>query len=268
MTTIYANNSTKIDSRAVEQAIQAIATREPDREELERVLSCIDLTSLEGKDTDQSIATLCNKAMETGVAAVCVYPSLVKVAKNILNATSIKVASVAGAFPSGQLPLPLRLEEVKYALDEGADEIDMVISRREFLQGNYAFTSEEVAAVKAACGRATLKVILETGELETLENTALASRIAIEAGADFIKTSTGKITVNATLPHTYIMLKEIKMHYDKTGKRIGMKPSGGIADGETAVKYLRLTEELLGKEWLQPNLFRFGASRLLDKIRL
>lgn len=266
MTTAYANTSTNIDALSVENAIRDIPRHNPVEEELRTVLSCIDLTSLEGRDTNERIRELCKKAVSAGVVAVCVYPSLVGPAKEVLKDTSIKIASVAGGFPSGQLPLKLRLEEVKYALNEGADEIDMVISRREFLQKNYAFTRDEVAAVKSVCGTTVLKVILETGELENMENIGLASRLAIEGGADFIKTSTGKINQNATLEHVFVMLNEIQHHFRKTGKRVGIKPSGGIADGQTAVQYLRLIQQVLGKEWLKPSLFRMGASRLVDNI--
>ena len=266
MTTVYANNSTKIDVLSVEKVVGDIPAHVPAEEELRTILSCIDLTSLEGRDTGERIHELCKKAVSAGVAAVCVYPSLVASAREVLNDTSIKIASVAGGFPSGQIPLHLRLEEVKYALAEGADEIDMVISRKAVLEKEYSFTREEVAAVKEICGKATLKVILETGELETLENIALASRMAIEGGADFIKTSTGKTSLNATLPHVFVMLDEIRAQYLKTGKKIGIKPSGGITDGATAVKYLRLVQQVLGKEWLKPPLFRIGASRLVDNI--
>lgn len=266
MTAAYLNNLTEIDPLAIENVLKAISLGAPGREELKLVLSCVDLTSLEGKDTDQTIMELCAKAVKSNVAAVCVYPSLVKAAKIALKGTSIKVASVAGSFPSGQLPLELRLEEVRYALDEGADEIDMVISRRLFLQKDYAFTVKEVAAFKEICGEKTLKVILETGELESLENIALASRLAIEGGADFIKTSTGKINGNATLPHVCVMLEEIKRHFEKTGKRVGIKPSGGISDGTIAVEYSRLTAHILGNEWLQSSLFRIGASRLVNNL--
>ncbi|HET6228231.1 MAG TPA: deoxyribose-phosphate aldolase [Bacteroidia bacterium] len=266
MTTGFTNNSTKVEPLSVEQELKAISLAVPTREELQLLLSCVDLTSLEGKDTDQGIVELAEKARIHEVAAVCVYPTLVKTAKIALTGSAIRVASVAGAFPSGQLPLELRLEEVRYALQEGADEIDMVISRREFLQKNYAFTVKEVRAIKDVCGNKTLKVILETGELQTLDNIALASRLAIEGGADFIKTSTGKIGENATLPAVYAMLLEIKNHFKNTGKKVGVKPSGGIADGDTAVKYSRLTEQLLGKEWITPSLFRIGASRLVNNL--
>lgn len=226
------------------------------------ILSLTDLTSLEGKDNEKTITTLCDKAKALKTAAVCVYPALVSIAKGSLKGTSIKVASVAGAFPSGQLPLHLRLEEAKYALQEGADEIDMVISRGKFLEGDYNTVSEEVSAFKKICGARTLKVILETGELENTEKIFKASRISIDAGADFIKTSTGKFTINATLEHVCAMLLAIK----SSGKQIGIKPSGGISDANAAVKYLHLTEMILGKEWLNSNLFRFGASRMADSI--
>jgi deoxyribose-phosphate aldolase len=266
MTTAYTNNSTKIDSLAIEKGLKAISLAAPTPEELKIALSSIDLTTLEGKDTDMVVQELCKKAVLLDVAAVCVYPSLVRAAKVALQGSAKKVASVAGGFPAGQIPLQLKLEEVKYAIGEGAGEIDLVISRKEFLQQNHSYILDEVAAVKAICGSVTLKVILETGELETLENIALASRLAIAGGADFIKTSTGKINGNATLQHVYVMLMEIKAQHERTGKRVGIKPSGGIADGKTAVSYLRLTEQLLGKDWLQPALFRIGASRLATTI--
>lgn len=266
MSTAYTNNSTKIDLHAVEKSLEAISLTAPSLEELETVLSCIDLTTLEGKDTDAAVQELCRKAVAMDVAAVCLYPTLVRTAKQALENTGKKVASVAGGFPAGQLPLHLKLEEVKYAIGEGADEIDLVINRREFLQQHHSYTQQEVAAVKAVCGNVRLKVILETGELETPENIALASRLAIAGGADFIKTSTGKINGNATLQHVYIMLNEIKAEQGRSGRRVGIKPSGGIADGRTAVAYLRLTRQLLGNDWLQPALFRIGASRLASTI--
>jgi deoxyribose-phosphate aldolase len=266
MSTAYSNNSTKIDSLAIENSLKAISLATPTLEELQLALSCIDLTTLEGKDTDAVVQELCKKAVLLNVAAVCVYPSLVKTAKTALLNSAKKVASVAGGFPAGQIPLYLKLEEAKYAIAEGADEIDFVISRKEFLQQNHSYIQDEVAAVKAVCGNVTLKVILETAELETLENIALASRMAIRGGADFIKTSTGKINGNATLQHVYVMLMEIKAEQECTGKEVGIKPSGGIADGKTAVAYLRLVEQVLGKAWMQPALFRIGASRLATTI--
>lgn len=232
------------------------------QEELRLMLSLIDLTSLDGKDHTESIIKLCEKAKKYETAAVCVYPPFVSVAKAQLKETKIKVASVAGAFPSGQLPLPLRLEEAKYAIHEGADEIDMVISRGKFLAGDHDFLFHEISEFKKVCGQKILKVILETGELDTAENIRKASEIAIQAGADFLKTSTGKITVYATLEAVCIMLLAIKA----SGKKTGIKPSGGISDANTAVKYLRLAQNILGKEQLQPGLFRLGASRLADAV--
>jgi len=246
----------------IHKLINEISSLPATKKELRLVLSLIDLTSLEGSDNDQSIHALCEKAKKYETAAVCVYPSLVSIAKKQLEGTTIKVASVAGAFPSGLSPLHLRLEEVKSALSEGSDEIDMVISRGKFLEGNHAAVSEEISAFKKICGGKTLKVILETGELGTISNIRKASEIAVDAGADFLKTSTGKISVNATLESVCAMLLTIK----DSGKKIGIKPSGGISDGNTAIKYIRLTEKILGKEWLNPTLFRFGASRLADII--
>ncbi len=260
------NESPKVDMLVVEKLISTIASAPSTIEELRLILSLVDFTSLDGKDTNADIMNLCKKAIKAGTASVCVYPSLIAVAKKTLQNTSIKIASVAGAFPSGQLPLNLRLAEVSYAIEQGADEIDMVISRGKFLEGNYQFIFDEVAAFKKVCGERTLKVILETGELETPNNIRLASDIVLQAGADFIKTSTGKISEGATLPAVCVMLQTIKDHYNKTGKKCGIKASGGIADSSSALKYLRLTEEVLGREWLKPSLFRFGASRLVDNL--
>ncbi|MBA3706672.1 MAG: deoxyribose-phosphate aldolase [Bacteroidetes bacterium] len=262
------NDSVKVDDITVERLVSGISSVPSTIVEKRLILSLVDLTTLEGKDTDNQIIELCQKAVKAGVAAVCVYPGLVEVAKQELRNTSVKVASVAGGFPSGQLPLKLRLTEACYAIEQGADEIDMVISRGKFLEGNYQSVFEEISAFKQVCGRHTLKVILETGELETLDNIRLASDIALKSGADFIKTSTGKISVNATLPAMCVMLQAIKDHYAVTGKKCGIKPSGGISDASTAVKYIRLTENVLGKEWLQPSLFRFGASRLVNHLLL
>ena len=262
----YIINYSKVDVQQVEKLIQSIDISSPTKEELKLALSLVDLTSLEGKDTAKSIESLTKKAIDSGVAAVCVYPTLVKTAALNLKNTAIKIASVAGAFPSGQLPLNLRLQEALFAIEQGADEIDMVISRGKFLEGDYQFVFDEVAAFKKIVGEKTLKVILETGELETLDNIKMASNIAIKAGADFIKTSTGKIAGVATLSAICVMLQEVKNQFEQTGKKIGIKPSGGISDGKTAVAYLRLTKTILGKEWLQPALFRFGASRLVDNL--
>jgi len=245
-----------------EKYLKEIPSLPPSREELSLVLSLTDLTSLEGKDNEKSIGGLCEKAIKLKTAAVCIYPSLVSAAKKQLKGTTIKVASVAGAFPSGQLPLKLRLQEAAFALSEGADEIDMVISRGKFLEGGHHAVSDEISAFKKICGPKKLKVILETGELMSVENISNASNIAIDAGADFIKTSTGKIAMNATLEAVCAILLAIK----DSKKKIGIKPSGGIAYGDAAVTYLRLTRNILGEGWLNPQLFRFGASRLADTV--
>lgn len=241
---------------------------------LKLALSMIDLTTLEGKDSEGKVKQLCYKAMHPHdsfpgapqVAAVCVYPTLVKTAKTALKGSNINVASVATAFPSGLAPLQVKLDDTKYAVEEGADEVDMVISRGRFLQGDYNFVFDEIAAIKEACGKAHLKVILETGELSTLDNVRKASDLAIMAGADFIKTSTGKIQPAATMPVTLVMLEAIKDHYFATGKMVGMKPAGGIANSKLALHYLVMVKETLGAAWLSPEWFRFGASRLANDI--
>lgn len=236
-------------------------------------ISMMDLTTLEGKDTVGKVSSLCQKAMNPlpgqdcpPVAAVCVYPSLVAVAKEALGNSGVKVAAVATYFPSGQATLTERLEEVRRTVDVGADEIDMVISRRAFLQGDYALVFDEIAATREACGDTHLKVILEVGELETFDNVRLASQIAIDAGAHFIKTSTGKIPNAATIPVTLVMLEVIRDHYMRTGVKIGMKPAGGIRESKEALHYLAMVKETLGDEWLTADLFRFGASSLLNEV--
>ena len=242
---------------------------------LKIVTSMMDLTTLEGKDTPGKVAYLCRKALQPadpkyGVpscAAVCVYPNMVRYARQFLGDESpVKVASVATGFPSGQYPLRTKLEEVRRAVGEGADEIDMVIDRNAFLTGDYAKVFDEVAAVKAACGPAHLKVILETGELVTYDNVRIASRIAMEAGADFIKTSTGKVQPAATMPVTLVMLEAIRDFFYETGIRIGMKPAGGIRNSKQSLAYLVMVRETLGDAWLTPDLFRFGASTLLNDV--
>ncbi len=243
-------------------------------EGLKLALSMIDLTTLEGNDTKGKVEQLCYKAMHPHntlqglptVAAICVYPPFVSVAKKALQGSKINVASVATAFPSGQSDLKIKLADTKFAVDQGADEIDMVISRGKFLSGDYQYVYDEIVAVKEACGKAHLKVILETGELETLDNVRKASEIAIQAGADFIKTSTGKIQPAATLPVTYVMLDTIKDHFIKTGKMIGMKPAGGISNSKTAFQYLIMLNEILGEKWMNNKYFRFGASSLANDI--
>ncbi|MEX2464022.1 MAG: deoxyribose-phosphate aldolase, partial [Balneolaceae bacterium] len=200
------------------------------------------------------------------VAAVCVYPNMVSVAKKALKGSTVKVASVATAFPSGMTQLQVKLDETRFAVDQGADEIDMVISRGEFLRGNYPFIFDEIASIKEACGDSHLKVILETGELETLENVRKASDIAMHAGADFIKTSTGKVSPAATQPVTLVMLEAIRDFYLETGQMVGMKPAGGIRKAKEALQYLVLVKETLGAAWLTPDLFRFGASSLTNDL--
>jgi deoxyribose-phosphate aldolase len=234
----------------------------------------IDLTTLEGKDTPGKVRQMCFKAAHLhdgypdlpNVAAVCVYPSMVKLAKSIVGSHGINVASVSTAFPSGQAPLEVKLTDTKYAVENGADEIDMVISRGKFLAGEYAFVFDEIAAIKEVCGSARLKVILETGELITLDNVRKASDIAIYAGADFIKTSTGKIQPAATLQVTYTMLQAIRDYYDETGQMIGMKPAGGISNAKLALHNLVMVKEVLGQEWLDNKWFRFGASSLANDV--
>ncbi len=237
-------------------------------------ISMIDLTTLEGKDSDGKVYAMCQKAkfpLEGApelphVAAVCVYPNLIRTAKNALEGSGVKVASVATSFPSGQSPMKLKIDEVKKVVQMGADEVDMVISRGEFLEGNYDYTFKEVRSIKEACGEAHLKVILETGELETFDNVRRASMISMLAGADFIKTSTGKVQPAATLPVTLVMLEAIRDFYNETGKIVGMKPAGGIKTTKDAIAYLCLVKETLGDLWLTPDLFRMGASSLLNDL--
>ncbi len=241
---------------------------------LKLALNMIDLTTLEGKDTDGKVKQLCYKACHLhdaypglpSVAAVCVYPSMVAVAKKALGDSGIKVASVATAFPSGQSTRDVKLRDTKFAINQGADEIDMVISRGKFHQGEYNFVFDEIAAIKEACGEARLKVILETGELGSYDKVRRASDIAMYAGADFIKTSTGKISPAATMPVTLVMLEAIRDFYYKTGKKIAMKPAGGISKAKLALHYLVMLNEVLGEEWMNNEWFRFGASSLANDI--
>ncbi len=241
---------------------------------LKLAVSMMDLTTLEGKDTPGKIAFLCRKAMQPldpryevpSCAAVCVYPNLVRVAKKFLGHSTVKVASVATAFPTGLMPLKLKLQEVRSAARDGADEIDMVINRGVFLGGDYNRVFDEIAATREACGAAHLKVILETGELQTYDNVRLASEIAMRAGADFIKTSTGKISPAATMPVTLVMLEAIRDYFYETGIRIGMKPAGSIRTAKQALAWLVMLKETLGDDWLTPDLFRFGASTLVNDV--
>lgn len=269
-----------IDQVGIEERVARFNTRSIKKQSkvsaLKLALNMIDLTTLEGKDTEGKIIQMCHKAIQPGegitdlptVAAVCVYPTYVALAKKALGSSGIKVASVATAFPSGNSNREIKLLDTKLAVDSGADEIDMVISRGEFLKGNYSFVFDEIAEIKEACGKARLKVILETGELSTLDNVRRASDIAIAAGADFIKTSTGKIQPAATMPVTLVMLEAIKDHYLKTSKMVGMKPAGGISTAKAALQYLVMVNETLGSKWLSNDWFRFGASSLANDIIL
>ena len=243
-------------------------------EALKRVFTCIDNTTLEGSDTRERVAALCRRSMELQdagrgighVAAVCVYSVFVRQAHELLNGSGIKVASVAGAFPAGQSPLAVKLQEVQYALDEGADEIDMVISRGALLEGDYGRVRDEVAAIKGLCIGRMLKVILETGELPTAAHIEKAAELAIEGGADFIKTSTGKIAVNATPEAAEVMLKVIKKHYERTGKWVGFKAAGGISTPDEVLKYVQLAEQIVGEKQITNQFFRIGASRLTERL--
>ncbi|MFM2135579.1 MAG: hypothetical protein RL021_979 [Bacteroidota bacterium] len=270
--------SPAIDQVGVEERVARLGKRSIKKESkmhaLQLAMSMLDLTTLEAKDTPGKVRQLCIKAMHPheavpgipSVAAVCVYPNLVRVAKQALAGSKVKVAAVATAFPSGMSTRKVKLEETRWAVNEGADEIDMVISRGHFLAGEYNYVFDEIAAVKEACGNAHLKVILETGELSTLDNVRRASDLAIAAGGDFIKTSTGKIQPAATLPVTLVMLESIRDHYYRTGRMIGMKPAGGISTAKLALQYLVMLRETLGQAWLTPDLFRFGASALANDL--
>ncbi len=267
-----------IDQVMVEERAQAFGKRSiktsAKLQGLKLAISMMDLTTLEGKDTPGKVAFLCRKAMQPmdpryavpSCAAVCVYPNLVRAAKKFLGESGVKVASVATAFPTGLMPLRLKLEEVRSAARDGADEIDMVIDRGVFLGGDHKRIADEIAATKEACGEAHLKVILETGELQTYDNVRIASEIAMRNGADFIKTSTGKVSPAATMPVTLVMLEAIRDYFYETGIRIGMKPAGGIRTAKQALAYLVMVKETLGDDWLTPDLFRFGASTLANDV--
>ena len=267
-----------VDAVALEARASELAKRSIKRESkiyaLELAIRMMDLTTLEGADTPGKVRAMCAKAQTPdpgdpsvpSVAAVCIYPSLVGVARRALRGTAVKVASVATAFPSGQAPLEVKLADVRAAVDAGADEIDMVIDRGAFLSGRLGHVYEEVVAVKEACGDAHLKVILETGELGTYDAVRRASFVAIAGGADFIKTSTGKVAPAATLPVTLCMLEVIRDVHEETGLVVGMKPAGGIRTAKQAIQYLCVLHETLGMDWLTPDLFRFGASSLLNDV--
>ena len=268
----------KIENVGVKERVDRFCKRSikksAKKQSLYLTLSMIDLTTLDGKDSPEKVKKLCYKAQHlddfiTGlpnVAAVCVYPTLVEIAKKELRGSNINVASVATAFPSGHSTLEVKKEETKFAINSGADEIDMVISRGKFLSGEYNYVYDEIAAIKEVCGQVHLKVILETGELGSLDNVRKASDIAMYAGADFIKTSTGKISPASSMPVTFVMLNAIKDFYKKTGVKVGMKPAGGISTSKIALQYLVMLKEVLGAEWMNKKLFRFGASSLANDV--
>jgi deoxyribose-phosphate aldolase len=269
-----------VDAVALEARASELAKRSIKRESkiyaLELAIRMMDLTTLEGADTPGKVRAMCAKAQTPDpgdpsvppVAAVCIYPSLVGVARRALRGSTVKVASVATAFPSGQAPLEVKLADVRAAVDAGAHEIDMVIDRGAFLSGRLGHVYEEVVAVKEACGDAHLKVILETGELGTYDAVRRASLVAIAGGADFIKTSTGKVAPAATLPVTLCMLEVIRDVNEETGLVVGMKPAGGIRTAKQAIQYLCVLHETLGMDWMTPDLFRIGASSLLNDVLL
>ena len=269
-----------VDQRGVEERAARVQTRSLKGDvklaALKLAVSMLDITTLEGADSAGKVKQMCVNAIQPmagrpdvgSAAAVCVYPSLVAEARKLIDSyeADVKVASVATAFPSGQSPLSLRLAEVKYAVDEGADEVDMVISRGKFLAGHYEEVFDEIVQVKEVCGEAHLKVILETGELKTYDNVRKASELAMHAGADFIKTSTGKTGSNATMPVTLVMLYAIRDYHTSTGRMVGMKPAGGISKAKLAIQYLLMVREILGSAWLSSEWFRFGASSLTTDL--
>ena len=267
-----------IDQVAVEQRAAELAKRSIKKDAkvwaLELALRCCDLTTLEGQDTPGKVAALCSKAIRPdpsdpnvpSVAAICVYPNLISTAKARLAGSSVKIASVATYFPSGQAPLDVKLRDVEHAVALGADEIDMVIDRGAFLSGRYAKVFDEIVKVKEACGDAHLKVILEVSELGTYDNVRRASLLAMAAGGDFIKTSTGKLPGAATLPVQLVMLEAIRDVHAETGRKVGMKAAGGIRTSKNAIQYLVQVHETLGPDWLTPDLYRIGASSLVNDI--
>lgn len=268
-----------VDAVGVEERVAKYATRSIKKNAkdfaLRLAISMVDLTTLEGKDTPGKVESLCHKALHPAdefsapsTAAVCVYPAMVSAARRVLQESAVKIASVATAFPSGQSPLKIRLAEVKAAIADGADEIDMVISRGAFLCGELSRVQDEIAAVRDACGDATLKVIFETSELETYDNIRAASFLAMRVlrTGDFIKTSTGKTSGNATLGNNQVMLEAIRDHFLATGVEIAMKPAGGIRTAKQAIQFLIAVKETLGDAWLRPDRYRFGASALLNDL--
>ena len=276
-----------INKSAVERRCTNYGTRRSIKKDkqaawLLKAITLMDLTTLSGDDTDARVRRLCSKAkqpisnklekilgaesLDLSVAAVCVYHDMLASAKKALNNSKINLAAVSTGFPAGLSPLPLRLKEIEYSVDSGANEIDIVISRRHVLEGNWEELYKEVKMFREKCGDAHMKTILATGELGNLSNIAKASQVCMMAGADFIKTSTGKEPTNATLPVSLVMVRMIRNFYNETGIRIGFKAAGGISDTKTALLYMTMIQEELGRRWLEPDLFRFGASSLLGDI--
>jgi deoxyribose-phosphate aldolase len=270
--------SPPVDQVGVEERVARLNSRSIKKESkvqaLKLALSMIDQTTLEGSDSPGKVRQMCYKALHVHdalpglphVAAVCVYPTMVRVAKEELKGSGIKVAAVATAFPSGQADHDTKIQDLRYAIGEGADEVDMVISRGAYLRGEYNYVYDEIAEFKQICGDVHLKVILETGELGTLDRVRHASDLALAAGGDFIKTSTGKVQPAATPTVTLVMLEAVRDFYLRTGQKRGMKPAGGIKTAKQAIQYLVMVNETLGPEWLTPDLFRFGASTLTNDI--
>ncbi|WBU65274.1 deoxyribose-phosphate aldolase [Paracoccus aerodenitrificans] len=275
----------RINTPAVERRAATLPTRRSIKKDhqaawLLNAISCIDLTTLAGDDTEDRVARLCAKARQPvapdmlasmGVeglttGAVCVYPTMVAAAKKALGNSGIPVASVATGFPAGLMPLDLRLAEIRYAVDQGADEIDIVITRAHVLRGEWAALYDEIRAMREACGAARMKAILATGDLKSLENVAKASHVAMQAGSDFIKTSTGKEGVNATLPVSLVMCRAIRDYQAQTGHKVGFKPAGGLKTSKDALSWQMLMVEELGRDWVRPDLFRIGASSLLADL--
>ncbi|MGB3316622.1 MAG: deoxyribose-phosphate aldolase [Albidovulum sp.] len=274
-----------VNTPAAERRAATLTTRRTVKKDwqaawLVNAIRCIDLTTLAGDDTEDRVRRLCAKAVRpladhilTGLGldqlttgAVCVYPTMVAAAVKAVAGTGIPVASVATGFPAGLMPLDLRLAEIRYAVDQGAEEIDIVITRAHVLDGNWAALYDEVAAMREACGAAHMKAILATGDLQTLRNVYKASMVAMQAGTDFIKTSTGKEGVNATLPVSLIMVRALRDYRDRTGHRIGFKPAGGMKTAKDAIAWQILMKEEMGNDWLSPDLFRLGASSMLGDI--
>jgi deoxyribose-phosphate aldolase len=270
--------ATAVDAVALEERAASLAKRSIKRDSklwaLDLAIRSMDLTTLEGSDTRGKIVALCAKAVRPNplddsipsVAALCIYPQLVPVAVGQLSGTGVKVASVAGGFPAGLTPLDARLLEIRDAVEMGADEVDIVLNRSLFLSGQYERAFEELAASREAAGETHLKVILETGELGTYDRVRQASMLAMSAGADFIKTSTGKIGVGATLPIALCMMEAIREFHHETGRRVGFKAAGGVRTSKSAIQYLTILFETLGPDWMTPDRFRIGASSLLNDV--